>query len=508
VVRNVLLVDPNAEALAALAQSLRRRGLKVQLANGTTMACERAKKARFDVVLAWHELAESSSETLGLLDALAVETGRVPPFLLLVDDPNAPRRREQVLRSDVEGIFSRLVQIAPGPASSSRVPAASPSSSGSMPAAQSSEPTLASAPAASVPKETTSFPQSGLTGLLSRVALRDLLLALAAEHRTGTVTVTTALGAGELRLHDGDIVDAVYLRLEGVKAVARLLGERDGSFNFLPRTPPVMRRINAPVPALLEKCEAQIEAAKAARAKVAHLERKALFASDAASSGAPPSSGDLSTLARAVLSRLRSPATMDDVLEELPAPDADLLSAIQELDAAGRVKLLSQDAERVPLVGPEGLHAMRAHAARAKAPGFEGAARVVFAGTPGRLAVTAHSALSLADAVPAPDAQPTVPAPYLMASVGLGDDVSVDLVALPLVPAYAPLWPMALAGSAVVVRLDDAAEHVLAEACAAAEVPIVLASSLVPQFKDEFDEGNAVHVAAAVRAALEGAIEK
>src|SRR5262249_38557334 len=161
-----------------------------------------------------------------------------------------------------------------------------------------------------------------------------------------------------------------------------------------------------------EKCEAQIEAAKSERASMTHLERKALFASDVSPGG--PASGELTVLARAVLSRLRSPATIDDVLEELPSPDADILAAIRELDTAGRVKLLAQEGERVPLVNPEGLHSMRAHAARGKSSGFEGAARVVFAGTPGRLAVATHSALGLADAVPAPDAQPTVPAPYLM----------------------------------------------------------------------------------------------
>jgi CheY-like chemotaxis protein len=489
VVRNVLLVDPNVDALATLAQGLRRRGLRVQLANGTSMACERAKKARFDAILAWHELAESSSDTLGLLDALAVETGRVPPFLLLVDDPAAPRRREQVLRADVEGIFARLVQMASEPAPSA--PLSAPSSSGSMLAAASpsSGSMLAAASASTSP--------SAISGLLARTPLRDLLLSLAADRRTGTVTVTTPLGAGELRLHDGDIVDAVYLRLEGGKAVARLLGERDGAFSFLPRTPPVMRRINVAMAALLERCEKDNEAAKAARASLAHLEKKALFATDLG--GAAPKSTEPSDLARVIVSRLRSPAAMDDVLEELPASDAEVLRAIKELDAAGRIKVLSQDAERVPLVGPEGLHAMRAQAALGKAQGYDGATRIVFAGTPGRLAVTAHSALSLADAVPAPDAQPTVPAPYVMASVRLGDDVSVDLVALPLVPAYAPLWPMALAGSAVVVRLDDAAADVLADACAAAEVSIVLSSALVPQF----DEGNAAHVAGAVRGALE-----
>jgi hypothetical protein len=478
--RRVLVVDPDAEALAHVALGLRRRGMRVQIANSAAMACECAKQASFDAVVVWHALAETSTDAMGCLDALAVETGRVPPFLLLVDDVDAPSRSDRELRFDIDGICAWLEQIPPG---------APPSS-----------PSVAEDPPSAVPAaRTPSTPPDALTGLFSRTPLRDVLLALASDQHTGTLTVTTPHGAGELRLHDGDVVDAVYSRLEGSKAVARLLGEHDGSFIFLPRTPLVMRRITTPLPELLGACDADNASAQAARAVLGDVGDGALFAVDGGGSGGPQ--GDFSDLARAVLTRLRAPVTLDDLLDEMPAPDADVLHAVRELDGAGRIKRLSHPLERAPIVGPEGLHAMRALAARAKAPGYQGAARVVFAGTPGRLSVVAHSALSLVDAVGAPEGQPAVPAPYIMASVRLGDDVGLDLVALPLVPAYGPLWPMALAGSAVVVRLDDAAAQALTDACAAAEILVVDVASLVP----EFDEGNVALVAAAVRAALEGA---
>ena len=96
---------------------------------------------------------------------------------------------------------------------------------------------------------------------------------------------------------------------------------------------------------------------------------------------------------------------------------------------------------------------MRALVSRATSPGFSGSARIVFAGTPSRLAVFSHAALCLADAIAAPDPAPNVPVPYPIATLRLGDDVDLELVALPLVPAYAPLWPMAISGSAIVVRL-------------------------------------------------------
>src|SRR5262249_27974997 len=136
---------------------------------------------------------------------------------------------------------------------------------------------------------------------------------------------------------------------------------------------------------------------------------------------------------------------------------------------------------------------------RASAPGFAGAARVVFAGTPSRLAVFAHAALCLQDAIAAADPAPNVPVPYPIATVRLGADVALERVGLPLAPAYAPLWPMALAGSAIVVRLDDAAGAALTEACGVAELPILDAQMLV----GALEEASVAQVASLVRAALE-----
>jgi hypothetical protein len=142
---------------------------------------------------------------------------------------------------------------------------------------------------------------------------------------------------------------------------------------------------------------------------------------------------------------------------------------------------------------------MRALVSRASAPGYQGAARLVFAGTPNRLSVFAHAALCLSDAIPSPEAPPTLPIPHPIATVRFGDDVDLELVALPLVPAYAPLWPLALAGAAIVVRLDDAAGSALTEACAAAELPVLDAQMLV----GALEEGSVAQVASLVRAAIE-----
>ena len=56
-------------------------------------------------------------------------------------------------------------------------------------------------------------------------------------------------------------------------------------------------------------------------------------------------------------------------------------------------------------------------------------------------------------------------APYPLARLSLADDVTLDLVALPLVPAYAPLWPLYLAGAHALIVLDEAARQPLDAVC-------------------------------------------
>ena len=70
-------------------------------------------------------------------------------------------------------------------------------------------------------------------GDLQQVSVADLLQLLGANRRSGTLSLATPSGAGEVRLMDGEVVDAVYRRVDGEKAVVRLLGEAEGSFAFV-----------------------------------------------------------------------------------------------------------------------------------------------------------------------------------------------------------------------------------------------------------------------------------
>lgn len=455
----VLLVDHDVDALAQLAAQLRERGIRVSLANGSQMACERARTGGYDVVLAARAVAEPEDGAMGVIDALSVELSKVPPLLVLEDGATSTNGDTRVPRGDLDKIVERIEQLTSNGTKADRTARAS------------------LAPTAHA---------------LEHGPLADLLVVLATEKRSGTLTVTTPKGSGEVRIVDGDIADAVYVRLEGKKAITRMLGERDGTATFAPGAPAIMRRIHEPTRALVNEARALVEKTTELREKARDLFGTMLLALDGGTDGASEIEGH-------VLARLRVPSNIDDILDELPHTDASILEAILELDSKKRVKHIGNVSSRVQLCGPDQLHLLRASASRARAPGFSGATRLVFAATPTRLAVFGHTVLSLADAFPSPEPTPSAPVPYVLATIRLGDGVDLDIIALPLVPAYAPLWPLALAGAALVVRLDEAAAQPLEEACSSVALSILDAKTVF----GNVEEASPVQVASLIKTALD-----
>jgi CheY-like chemotaxis protein len=453
----VLLVDHDVDTLAKLAAQLRERGIRVSLANGSQMACERAKAGAFDVVLAAREVAEPREGGMGVIDALSVELAHVPPLVVLVEGEDESNGESRLPKDDIDRIVSRIAELArtsQRPHGSSLVPSAH---------------------------------------VLENGSVGDLLVVLGTETRSGTITLTTPRGSGELRLVDGDVVDAVYMRLEGAKAITRMISERDGNATFTPGAPAIMRRLTESTRKLVDDARSESARTIELREKAGEIAKTTLIALEGLSAGGEaPIEAD-------VLARLRMPAMLDEILDELPHSDASILEAVIALDGRGRIKKLGHASSRVQLCGPDQLHLLRAAASRARAAGFGGPARIVFAATPSKLAVFGHTVLSLADAFPASEPTPSVPVPYVLSTIRLGDGVALDIVALPLVPAYAPLWPMALAGAAVVVRLDEAAAGPLAEACTSVSLPVLDARGIF----GALDESSAVQIASLIKTALD-----
>jgi hypothetical protein len=96
---------------------------------------------------------------------------------------------------------------------------------------------------------------------------------------------------------------------------------------------------------------------------------------------------------------------------------------------------------------------------------------------------------------------PAAPVPYALATLRLGE-ADLEIVGLPLVEAYAPLWGLVLPGAAALARIELTASEALDTACSVAAVPVLEAGALLR----EGDESDPEQVAGLLRMLLEKAL--
>jgi hypothetical protein len=451
--RSVLLIEPDVDLLGALASRLRSRGFNVLIADGLEGGVERAASEDVLAVLVssallWEVEGFERLKNLGSL--------RDAAFFVLVDDAGSALQPHELPADDVELIARRLYAL---------------------------------------PNRVTAGPEEGgdFRGDLQQVSTVDLLQLLAMNRRSGTLAINTPSGNGEVRIKNGEIVDAVFRRLEREKALYRLLGETDGSFSFATGTPHFLERIRVSTSSLLMEGLRQLDETARLCASL-QLEGTALL-------GIAPPGADTNEAAGRVLEALISPRTLPELLDEVMLPDLAVLEALEGLLEQGLVRRIASSAVRVELADPEHMAVLAALAKRAVRSGYRGAARVVVAATPQRLVTLTHAMARIADAQVPTEAVPTAPGPYALATLRLGE-ADLEVMGLPLVEAYAPLWGIVLPGSAALARLEERAVEALDTACSVASVPILEASALV----SEGDDADPEHVATLLRALLEKAL--
>jgi hypothetical protein len=313
------------------------------------------------------------------------------------------------------------------------------------------------------------------------------------NRRTGALSITTASGAGEVRLTDGEIVDAVYRRIEGEKALFRLLAESDGAFAFATSSPSPLRRVQTPTSVLLMEGMRQID-------EVRHMRETVGGEQDALLAIAQPQA-DASEVARRIGELLTAPRTVDELLDDLPLGDLEILAALGRLIRDGSVRRIAKGAVRVALAEPEQMTVLAALVKRSTRNGFTGRARLLLAASPRRLATMLHAVGRIADALAPAELPPAAPVPHVLATLRLADGVELDMVALPNLDAYSPLWSLTVPGSVACIRFENTDSPVLDEACAVAGVPLVDAGALI----GDIDEADPAQMAALVRMALDTA---
>lgn len=449
-IRSVLLADADLEALGDLASKLRARGLKVTVADGGVGLVERARSARPDAILFALGLP-NLGEAERALNA-DQELGSIPRFRL-----DVAVDADSLARTDPDAIVQRMMTLPPR---SGRVEAPE---------------------------------RDDFRGDLQQLGVVDLLQLLIMNRRSGVLTLVTPRGSGEVRLADGEILDAVHRRLEGDKALFRMLAFTEGSFTFAsaPSTgiPGALGFGGTPASAMrLMEGLRQLDELKRTRDVLA-VDEDTLVGAE------PPEDAD--DVARWVMTALSRPRTLDELLDDVAVPDLEIANSVKLLLERGCVRLLPRRIQRAPLAAPEQLSVLGAVLSRLRAPGFAGPPRLVLAAEQAALRLLTRSLQGIVDVTPAAGGPPASPVPYPLGTVRVLEGVELEVLGLPEDAQFAALWQLALAGAAVVVSLAPPTPA-LEEAAELGAVPVLQAGRLVPGFEAE----RPLHVAALLREAL------
>ena len=448
--RRVLLIEPDVDELGALASKLRAQGLEVAIADSLVSAAESARAARVDLLLVSSLLARSE----GFVEALRGFPDLVnTPRFMLVDGAAEPNSAE-LSRADVEGIAKRIYAL------------------------------TRSVPAAAAGGD--------FRGDLQQVSVADLLQLLGANQRSGTLSIVTPSGQGEVRLMNGEIVDAAYRRVDGEKALIRLLAEPEGKFAFAGGTQPTMRRIQRPSHALLMDGMRQIDEGKRLRDALA-------IGQDSLLAVVLPRP-DFGEVEQRVLEALLTPRVLGELLDEVPVFDLHVLTALSSLLERGAVRRFSGGTLRVELGDPERLGLFAVLAKRVARPGFDGPPRIGIAASQQRLMAALPALSRIADTSVTTEV-PAAPVPYRLATLRLPDGVALEITGLPLVEAFAPLWTFVVPSCAAIARLDGSKSDALESGCRFASVPLIDGEAVGANDGDAEPE----RLAAIIRLALERA---
>jgi len=448
---NILLIDSDVDAVSELAASLRARGMSVALADSLAVAINQAQKLTPDAIL----VAPTNSASPAISEFFQSEPSLrgVPWFELVNEGPARPNPR-QLPRSEPDVIARRLWSIESAPPPVSNV-------------------------------------GGDFRGDLQQVGVTDLLQLLSMNHRTGSLTITTATGVGEVRLAHGEIVDAIYRKVEGNKALFRLIGETDGSFAFISGVTTAQRRMEESTQALLLEGFRQSDEARGCQRDIAS-------AQDALQSVASPATtGD--NLADRVLTALEVPRTVDELLDLVPDNDLAILRTTQALLKDGRVRRIERGAVRVELAEADPMNVLSNVVRQLRRPGFSGNPRIVLFASQTSLSAALYSLSRIADAWRASDLTPAAPAAHTLATLRLNDGAELDVVGLPNSPGCGPLWGMTLPGAASVVALGEQSCAAIEQACTVFGITFIRAEALL----GSVEVGDPKQMALLVRAALE-----
>jgi CheY-like chemotaxis protein len=172
-----------------------------------------------------------------------------------------------------------------------------------------------------------------LEGNLSQISAPDLIQVLQMNQRSGTLRLTRPSGgSGSISICDGEVIDAaVPLRdgaaISGEKALFRLLGWRDGRFQFVPGSMPESGPITRPNRALMIEATRQLDEWEKMKSEMPLSATRLRVVSTPDVQDQP--------LTQAVIEAVTLYTRVADVVDACDHPDYQVMKAISELITRG-----------------------------------------------------------------------------------------------------------------------------------------------------------------------------
>jgi DNA-binding response OmpR family regulator len=438
--RKILIADPDPTTARLLAPALRQRGYQVHAAKDGSRALQIAILRSPDLVLFDERCTLLDARTFARILRTNPRTERIPVVVTgeALDEERArlgtflrkPFNEDEVL-ARIEAVFRR--------ADASRA----------------------------VSAETRE-----IEGNLAQIPVVDLLQVLAANRRTGRLTVEREGERAEIALAEGRVADAVMGAAVGEKALYRLLTRREGQFAFVPGAPPPSERIERKVDELLLEGLRQAD-------EIARLFPQLPSPGEEVELAVHPSEipAGLHPVTEEVVALLATPRRVDEVVDRCRATDLEAMRALVALLERGFARRRAGGARADaagPLLAAHELHALRARIARGRSSGPHAVGKVVVAGG-GPLA--RRTAFARFRGIPGFSAVEGAPSGFgTLGRIALEDGVRIDVLELPADGALRPLWRPFSAGAigALVLLPADDAGALLAELAGTLRIPLVV----------------------------------
>ena len=316
-----------------------------------------------------------------------------------------------------------------------------------------------------------------IEGSLSQLGIPDLMQILGMNKRSGKLSLERGNERGEIIVGEGRPVNARLGRVEGEKALFRMLTWNEGSFTFAPGTSGGKPRITRGMDdALMEGMRQADEVNRLLPSLPARTVRLAL---------APEAelAQDQHPVTAQVVDLLRQPRSLGEVLDLAPATDLEVLGVLNTLIQKGVARVAEgEEPGGGPLLGPAELHALRSRVLRGKTPqkvvtakvficgNGPAAARRLFARLPGLAAISA---------------EPTAVKSGFgtLGRLDLSEVLHLDFCVLPPAEAARPLWRPFSAGAVGALLMDNSEAAVRLATYLAWEirVPLVVLGEVVPE---------------------------